>query len=188
MNSLNRWGVAVTAAAVGAAGVLAVGAVANAHDGKAKGKAYTVTARLSGYNETPLALSTSGQGSIRLRIDPRAQTIRYTVRWANLEGGVTQSHIHFGSPSQTGGISAFLCTNLGNGPAGTPACPTTNPGEASGVITAAQVIGPSAQGISAGEFAELLTAINADSTYANVHSTLYPGGEIRSQLEVHGHH
>ena len=36
------------------------------------------------------------------------------------------------------------------------------------------MIGPAAQGITAGEFAELLAAIRADSTYANVHSTLYP--------------
>jgi len=185
MNSFNRWGVVAAAAALGAAGAVATGAVASAHDGK--GKAYTITARLTGYHETPLALSTSGQGSIRLRVDPRAGTIRYTVRYANLEGGVLQSHIHFGSPSQTGGISAFLCTNLGNGPAGTPVCPTTNPAEVSGTLTAANVIGPAAQGIAAGQFDELLAAISADSTYANVHSSLYPGGEIRSQLESHRH-
>lgn len=185
MKSLNRWGVVAAAAALGVSGALAVGAAASAHD--SKGKAFTITARLSGYNETPLALSSSGQGSIRLRVDPKAQTIRYTVRYANLEGAVLQSHIHFGSPSQTGGISAFLCTNLGNGPAGTPTCPTTNPAEVSGTITAASVIGPTAQGIAPGEFGELLAAINAKSTYANVHSSLYPGGEIRSQLVSHGH-
>jgi len=40
----------------------------------------------------------------------------------------------------------------------------------------------------AGEFEELLAAIRADSTYVNVHSDLYPVGEIRSQLEHAGHH
>ena len=28
---------------------------------------------------------------------------------------MTQAHIHFGAEAQTGGISVFLCTNLGNG-------------------------------------------------------------------------
>ncbi|SDP71706.1 CHRD domain-containing protein [Pedococcus dokdonensis] len=188
MKTLKQWGVLATATALGAVGVAGFGAVASAHDSGGSQKAFTLTERLSGYHETPLALSTSGQGSIRLRIDPKAGTIAYTVRYANLEGTVTQSHIHFGSPSQTGGISVFLCSNLGNGPAGTPACPTTNPGEVSGMLDSSDVIGPAAQGITAGQFSELLAAIRADSTYANVHSTLYPAGEIRNQLSTHDHH
>ena len=186
MNTLKQWGVIASAVGLGAVGVLGAGAVASAGNGDHR--SFTITERLSGYHETPLALSTSGSGSIRLRVDPGAGTIAYTVRYANLEGAVTQSHIHFGSPSQTGGISVFLCSNLGNGPAGTPACPTSNPGEVSGTLRAGDVIGPAAQGITAGQFSELLAAIRADSTYANVHSTLYPAGEIRNQLSAHDHH
>jgi hypothetical protein len=44
------------------------------------------------------------------------------------------------------------------------------------------VIGPSVQGITAGEFDEILAAIRAGKAYANVHSTTWPGGEIRGQL------
>ena len=44
-------------------------------------------------------------------------------------------------------------------------------------------IGPAAQGITAGQLAELVRAMKAGVTYANVHSTLYPGGEIRAQLD-----
>jgi len=47
------------------------------------------------------------------------------------------------------------------------------------------VIGPSSQGVAAGEFDELIRAIRAGATYVNVHSTLYPPGEIRAQI---GHH
>ena len=96
MNTLKQWGVIASAAGLGAVGVLGVGAAASAGDGNHK--SFTITERLSGYHETPLALSTSGSGSIRLRINPDAGTIAYTVRYANLEGAVTQSHIHFGSP------------------------------------------------------------------------------------------
>ena len=42
---------------------------------------------------------------------------------------------------------------------------------------------PAAQGIAAGEFNELVAAIRAGATYANVHSTKYEGGEIRAQLD-----
>jgi len=52
----------------------------------------------------------------------------------------------------------------------------------------ADVIGPAGQGIKPGEYAELLRAIRAGATYANVHSSLYPSGEIRAQLNEHRDH
>jgi CHRD domain len=45
------------------------------------------------------------------------------------------------------------------------------------------VIGPASQGIAAGEFDELVRAIRAGVTYANVHSEKFPGGEIRGQIK-----
>jgi hypothetical protein len=54
------------------------------------------------------------------------------------------------------------------------------------VITAEDVIGPSGQGITAGEFAELLRHIRRGRAYANVHSTQSPGGEIRGQIQPGG--
>jgi len=110
-----------------------------------------------------------------------------------LEAAVQQSHIHFGQPGVNGGISLFLCTNLGNGPAGTQPCPAS-PGTVTGVLSAAQLVGPNGQGIapaSAGvsptEFAEIVKAIRSGVTYANVHSEKFPGGEIRGQLRRGGH-
>jgi len=148
-------------------------------------------ARLSGYQETP-TLSTSGKGSFHASIN-RAQTeIHYTLTYsgpfnANPSGGtVTQAHIHLGARAVMGNISAFLCTNLGNGPAGTPACPTPG-GTVSGTITAAQVVGPAGQGISPGEFGELVRAIRAGATYANVHTTTFAAGEIRGQISGGDH-
>jgi hypothetical protein len=45
------------------------------------------------------------------------------------------------------------------------------------------VIGPAGQGVAAGEFAEVLQAIRAGAAYANVHTTNFPAGEIRGQVE-----
>lgn len=142
--------------------------------------------QLSGFEEDPAALSTTGTGSLHLTIDEDDQELTYELSYADLEGDVTQAHIHLGGIAQSGGISTFLCSNLGNGPAGTQACPAA-PATITGTLTAAQVIGPVPQGILAGEMAELIDAIQADTTYVNVHSTKYPGGEIRSQLGDHGH-
>jgi hypothetical protein len=136
---------------------------------------------LTGYQEDPLVLSTTGNGSFKAHVNDSQQTIDYRLRYADLEGAVQQAHIHFGGLHQSGGISVFLCTNLGNGPVGTPVCPAA-PGTVTGTLDPTDVIGPAGQGIDAGEFAELVDAMRSGVTYANVHSTKYPGGEIRAQL------
>ena len=56
-----------------------------------------------------------------------------------------------------------------------------------GTRTAADVVGPAGQGIAAGEFEELVRALRAGVTYANVHSQQFGGGEIRGQFDQRGH-
>jgi hypothetical protein len=53
-----------------------------------------------------------------------------------------------------------------------------------GVITAADVVGPSSQGVTAGEFADLLNVLRQRETYVNVHTTRSPGGTIRELIKV----
>jgi hypothetical protein len=136
---------------------------------------------LTGYEEVP-AVSTAGSGTFEASVKPAGDAITYKLTYSALEGSVQQSHIHLGQRGVNGGISVFLCSNLGNGPAGTQACPLASPATVEGTLTAADVIGPTGQGITAGEFAELIAAIRAGVTYVNVHSTKWPGGELRSQL------
>jgi hypothetical protein len=165
--------------------VTAAGSVATAGD-RSHGAPVVLHERLTGYEETPLAVSTAGSGRFRAQINESEERITYSLSYADLEGTMTQAHIHFGARAQSGGISVFLCTNLGNGPAGTQACPPS-PGTVTGTITPADIIGPGAQGIAAGEFDELVDAIRAGATYVNVHSTLYPVGEVRGQIDNHRH-
>ncbi len=136
---------------------------------------------LDSYQEIP-SLSSTGNGTFNTDLSNDGTEISYRLSYAGLEGNVTQAHIHFGQTGVSGGISAFLCTNLGNGPAGTQLCPAA-PATVTGTITAADVIGPAGQGIAAGQFDELVRAMRAGATYANVHSTLWPAGEIRAQLD-----
>lgn len=137
--------------------------------------------QLSGLHEDPLVLSTTGAGRWKATLDAAGTTLNWELSYAGLEGTITQAHVHFGGNHQSGGIMVFFCTNLGNGPAGTQACPAA-PAKVTGSITSVNVIGPAGQGIAAGDFAALLTALRTGTAYANVHSTLYPAGEIRGQV------
>ena len=141
---------------------------------------FVVRAELIGLQEVP-AVSTPAHGSFRAVVDTVANTITYRLTYDALEGTVTQSHVHFGQRNVNGGISFFLCSNLPSPPPGTQACPTP-PAEVFGVITPENVIGPAGQGIPPAAFAEIAAAMDDGFAYANVHSTLAPGGEIRGQL------
>lgn len=175
----------LTTLAAGAALALLGAGSLMAHDddedrGRNHDARFVVRAALAGEQEVP-ALSTAAHGSFRAVVDTKANTITYRLTYDALEGTVQQSHVHFGQKSVSGGISFFLCSNLGNGPEGTQACPTP-PAEVTGVITPDLVIGPTGQGIEAGAFAEIVAAIRDGTAYANVHSSKWPAGEIRGQL------
>ena len=149
----------------------------------------TVSTRLRGFEEVP-AIATRAGGRFSATISEDGTEIQYTLRYRLLEGAVTQSHIHFGQEGVNGGIVIFLCSNLGNGPAGTQACPAGNSATeavVTGTITASDVIaGAAAQGVAPGELFTVQRAIRAGIAYVNVHSTLFPGGEIRGQLDLRG--
>ena len=166
-----------------AATVLVVASFALANDTNPSGtknqREMVFSDTLNGYQETfgPGSVSTVAVGTFEARLDDETQTITYTLTYEGIEGGpVTQAHIHFGSRSTNGGVSAFLC----NGPAAPP-CPPVG-GTVTDVITAAEVVGPANQGIEPGSMPELMRAMRAGHAYVNVHSTRWPGGEIRGQL------
>jgi len=140
-------------------------------------------AELDGFEEPP-AISTTGSGEFRVRISRDEDSFEYKLSYEDLEGVVTQAHIHLGQKGVNGGITIWLCeTSTNPSPtAGTPTCPGPNSGEVTGTITAAEVIGPAGQGVAPGEFEEVLKAMREGVTYANVHSTRNTGGEIRGQI------
>jgi hypothetical protein len=155
-----------------------VASTAFAHGDNGKGG----KARLNGYQETPMSLSTTGHGSFRAKV--RSDGIHYTLRYEDLESNASAAHIHLGQRATSGGVIAFLC-----GGGDKPACPARE-GEVTGVIDAADVIGPAAQGIQpgAGALSEVIRALRHGAVYANVHTATYGGGEIRGQIGNNGHH
>ena len=133
------------------------------------------TATLRGYQEVP-AISTQAVGLFAAFVNDDA--ISYTLTYLDLEGGsVAAAHIHFGQHGVNGGIVIHFC-----GTGGKPACPAP-PATITGTATAADVVAVGAQGIAAGDMAEVVRAIRAGKAYVNVHTATYPGGEIRGQIE-----
>ncbi len=133
-------------------------------------------ARLSGFQEVP-SISTNGNGQFRASVVGSGADLRieYELSYRGLSTPAGAAHIHFAQRAVAGAISAFLC-----GGGNKPACPAE--GTVTGTIRAGDVVGPANRGIAAGELEELVRAMRAGVTYANVHSTQYPDGEIRGQI------
>ena len=162
-------------------GVLALAAVAltvtvaTAHNGK---NGRHLAAHLDGYQEVP-AISTEGRGKFKIKVS--GDSAEYKLRYSDLSSPVKFAHVHFGREGVNGGVIAFLC-----GGGGKPACPAS--GEVTGTIVPADVVGPAAQGIAPGEFDEFVRALKAQAVYANVHTDNFGDGEIRGQVDGHGHY
>ena len=185
------------AVAIVSLGAVALITAAIAKNGNGGGSGFS--ARLSGYEEIipasfnagppPTfvgeagAVSTIGRGSFSARLRDDPLRIEYRLRYADLEGTTTtQAHIHFGQKHTVGGVSAFLCgdTNTTNN------IPNTCPPDSAtleGTIVASDVVGPAGQGIAPGELVELIRAIRNGAAYVNVHTNMWPNGEIRGQID-----
>ena len=160
--------------------VLAVATIAVGNDG---GRGRFRADALTGYQEaTTLGpISTTGTGTFDATLNNAGDEISYTLTYTDLEGiasngVVTAAHIHFGQRGVSGGVIAFLCGG------GTKPAPCPLSGTVTGTIKAADIQGPTGQGIEPLSFAEAVRALRAGMVYANVHTTRWPSGEIRGQV------
>lgn len=133
-------------------------------------------AKLDGGHETP-SISTKATGRFRATLNNAGDEISYELTYSGLEGGNTLfAHVHLGQEGVAGGVMFFLC-----GGGGKPACPNVQ-ATVTGTVHAADVIGPAGQGITAGQFDEVIRAMRKGLAYANVHTVTFPSGEIRGQV------
>src|SRR5262249_30331449 len=122
------------------------------------------SARLSGFqelgalnNQTGAIFSKTGQGTLTFNLDPKNQSLTYTLTYSGVTSNVTQAHIPFGKARDAGGIFLFLCTNL-TPPVGVPTpplCPNpsaTGSNAVTGMLTPANVLAVAGQNIQAGDF------------------------------------
>ena len=172
----------VLAGALLAAAVTAMSAAANAQQFQAKLSGFFEVGPLNA--ETGAIFSPTGQGTLTLNLDQKAQSLTYTLTYSGLTSAVAQAHIHFGKIHVPGGIFLFLCTNL-NGPMGTPLCPNpsaTGLNAVTGMLTPANVLTVAGQNIQAGDFSIVPAALLSDTAYVSVHTMNFPAGEIRGQI------
>jgi hypothetical protein len=161
-------GLSIAAATVATTG-LVVGVRAARHDA-------VLRAELRGLNEVPPTASPA-TASLRAQLDEDAQTIAFTINFSGLSGPPNAAHIHFGPTNVNGGVMFFFC-----GGGGKPACPAATSGTITGTVAVADVIGPAAQGVTPGDFDDVVRAIATGNTYANIHSAAFPAGEVRGRV------
>lgn len=135
------------------------------------------SASLSGAEEVP-PINTAGTGAFEMTI--QQGTITFSLTFSDLSSPLSVAHLHFAPSKVAGGVMIFLC-----GGGGQPACPAATEGTITGTITAANVTGPTAQGIAPGDLDSALEAVRAGLAYANMHTANFGGGEIRGQVR-HG--
>jgi hypothetical protein len=162
------WMSAVAGAVVLSAG-LGIVAYANHRD-------VQLRAALRGLNEVPPTTSPA-TATLRATLDENAQSITFTLDYKNMVATPSAAHVHFGPTKVNGGVMFFFC-----GGGGKPACPAATSGTITGSVVAADVIGPAAQGVAAGDFASVVRAIRTGNAYANIHSATFPGGEARGKV------
>jgi hypothetical protein len=135
----------------------------------------TFTANLVGDNEVP-PINTKATATLKLTI---GSTITFTVTYADLSTPLLVSHFHFAPTKVAGGVMIFLC-----GGGNQPNCPQTLAGTFSGTITDANVVALPLQGIAAGDLTSALEAVVEGNSYINMHTTMFPGGELRGQIRA----
>lgn len=135
------------------------------------------TAVLKGDNERPTPVDTNAAGVAKFTLNADETEISYLLIVANIDG-VTQAHIHCGTPDVAGPVVAFL---FGFEAAGV----TVNGVLAEGTITEANVIPRADSAACPGgvaTLADIVEKMRTGGAYANVHTLTWPGGEIRGPI------
>ncbi len=127
----------------------------------------TYVTHLTGSEEVP-ARDTLAQGQAIFRLSKDGTELHYRLIVANIEN-VTAAHIHLAPAGMNGPVVAPLYVS---GPIS---------GRFSGVL--AEGVITSLNGPLLGQpLSALITAIEDAGAYVNVHTTQFPGGEIRGQI------
>jgi CHRD domain/PEP-CTERM motif len=141
-------------------------------------------ANLRGVNEIP-SNNSLGTGQATVLLDPTAETIQVNVTFSDLASNTTMAHIHCCLPFPEDLVNIGVATTVPAFP-GFPLGVTA--GTYSSVVLSLMDSGSynpafvTAQGGIGGAEAALVAGIENQETYLNIHTTVFPGGEIRGFL------
>lgn len=138
-------------------------------------------ARLSGVEEVPPNAS-AGSGHAEAHFDPVARTLLVSADFSGLTGNVTAAHIHCCvGPGTNAGVATTTPTFPGF-PSGVTAGTYLQVFDTTLASTYSSAFISNNGGSVASAEAALANALAAGLTYFNIHSSVFPGGEIRGQL------
>jgi hypothetical protein len=139
------------------------------------------SAQLSGTNENP-ANASPGTGLAIVTIDDVLDTMRVQAFFSGLLGTTTASHIHCCAPAGTNAGVATQTPFFAGFPIGVTSGSYDNTFDMT-LTTSFNASFVTANGGTADSaFAALIAGLNAGTAYYNIHTTAFPGGEIRGQL------
>jgi hypothetical protein len=132
----------------------------------------------------PEVLGATGSGSALITFDTDLNTMRVEANFAGLSGTSTVAHIHCCTASPgTGTVGVATITPSFTGwPVGVTAGAYDLTYDTSLASTYNAAFVTANGGTAASALAALLAGIDAGTAYFNVHSTTFPGGEIRGFL------
>jgi hypothetical protein len=129
-----------------------------------------------GANEVPANTSTA---EARASFEMEDGAIHYKLRMRRPIDNAFMAHIHLGPAGANGPVVVWL---FGTPPATNPANVPTDfdKGDvvARGTIEASDLVGP----LAGKPLDDLIAALNSGNAYVNLHSSAYPGGEVRAQV------
>lgn len=140
-------------------------------------------ATLTGPNESPANAST-GTGTTTVTIDASANTMLVQIAFSGLTGTTTASHIHAPTASPfTGTAGVATQTPYFTGfPLGVTSGTYSNLFDLLMTSTYNSSYVTANGGTAAGAEAALISALNSGHAYLNIHTSAFPGGEIRGFL------
>jgi hypothetical protein len=152
-------------------GIVAMAGLATASCNDALEGREVFVASLTGGNEVP-ARPTAANGNVQIIVD--GDSINYAIEIDDISS-ITAAPIHAipGAPGVNGPIRLFLYPSRAGEPA--PQV-TTNDRQ---ILVEATVPSSNVTGVS---FAQLLDAMRNGDAYVNVHTTTFPGGEMRGAI------
>ncbi|MBI2852831.1 MAG: CHRD domain-containing protein [Chloroflexi bacterium] len=142
-------------------------------EGDQERETHNFTAHLSGGEEVP-PTNTQGQGEAIFRLSDDGNTLIFRLNVANTEN-ISMAHIHLATRGQNGPIAVWLY------PSAPPA--VLIPGRFDGVLSTGNITATNLIGTLQGQpLSALIERIRSGEAYVNVHTTTFPGGEIRGQI------
>src|ERR687891_1159784 len=141
------------------------------------------TATLTGAQEVP-PTGSAGIGSALVTLDTVTNLLTVNVSFAGLGSPTIASHIHCCTPP---GANAMVATAVPTFP-GFPLGVTTGTYLQTFDLTLASTYNPAFitahGGTVAGAQAAFIAGLTSGQTYLNIHTSQFPGGEIRGQLQA----